>query len=177
METRAYLKGTRLSPQKAGLVANAVRGKSVQDALDFLVFNKQKGSAVIKKLLESAIANAENNEKADIDLLVIKSNNIPDHSLFTNNPNCAAEQSFTFKIPKVPELLDKPIKISKEIQEVGVALNGVVLSGPYDSEGKIAIYNRKIGQCGGHADPRGMYHYHYGPVSYTHLTLPTSDLV
>ena len=73
METRAYLKGTRLSPQKAGLVANAVRGKSVQDAMDFLVFNKQKGSAVIKKLLESAIANAENNEKADIDLLVIKS--------------------------------------------------------------------------------------------------------
>ena len=73
METRAYLKGTRLSPQKAGLVANAVRGKSVQDAMDFLVFNKQKGSAVIKKLLESAIANAEYNEKADIDLLVIKS--------------------------------------------------------------------------------------------------------
>ena len=73
METRAYLKGTRLSPQKAGLVANAVRGKSVQDAMDFLVFNKQKGSAVIKKLFESAIANAENNEKADIDLLVIKS--------------------------------------------------------------------------------------------------------
>ncbi len=73
METRAYLKGTRLSPQKAGLVANAVRGKSVQDAMDFLIFNKQKGSVVIKKLLESAIANAENNEKADIDLLVIKS--------------------------------------------------------------------------------------------------------
>ena len=73
METRAYLKGTRLSPQKAGLVANAIRGKSVQEAMDFLVFNKQKGSAVIKKLLESAIANAENNEKADIDLLVIKS--------------------------------------------------------------------------------------------------------
>ena len=73
METRAYLKGTRLSPQKAGLVANAVRGKSVQDAMDFLVFNKQKGSAVIKKLLESAIANAEKNEKEDIDKLVIKS--------------------------------------------------------------------------------------------------------
>ena len=45
METRAYLKGTRLSPQKAGLVANAIRGKSVQDAMDFLNFNKQKGSA------------------------------------------------------------------------------------------------------------------------------------
>ena len=73
METRAYLKGTRLSPQKAGLVANAIRGKSVQDAMDFLIFNKQKGSAVIKKLLESAIANAEHNNKADIDLLVVKS--------------------------------------------------------------------------------------------------------
>ena len=73
METRAYLKGTRLSPRKAGLIANEVRGKSVQEAMDFLVFNKQKGSSVIKKLLESAIANAENNEKADIDLLMIKS--------------------------------------------------------------------------------------------------------
>ena len=73
METRAYLKGTRLSPQKAGLVANAIRGKSVQDAMDFLGFNKQKGAAVIKKLLESAIANAENNNKADIDLLSVKS--------------------------------------------------------------------------------------------------------
>ena len=49
METRAYLKGTRLSPQKAGLVANAIRGKSVQDAMDFLNFNKQKGSAVINR--------------------------------------------------------------------------------------------------------------------------------
>ena len=48
METRAYLKGTRLSPQKAGLVANAVRGKSVQNAMDFLMFDKQKGSAVSK---------------------------------------------------------------------------------------------------------------------------------
>ena len=73
METRAYLKGTRLSPQKAGLVANAIRGKSVQDAMYFLVFNKQKGSAVIKKLLESAIANAENNNNADIDMLSVKS--------------------------------------------------------------------------------------------------------
>ena len=73
METRAYLKGTRLSPQKAGLVANAIRGKSVQDAMDFLVFNKQKGSAVIKKLLESAIANAENNNNSDIDMLSVKS--------------------------------------------------------------------------------------------------------
>ena len=73
METRAYLKGTRLSPQKAALVADQIRGKSVDQAMDFLVFNKQKGSAVIKKLLESAIANAENNNNADIDKLSISS--------------------------------------------------------------------------------------------------------
>ena len=59
MDTRAYLKGSRLSPQKAGLVANEIRGKSVQDAMDFLTFSKQKAASVIKKLLESAIANAE----------------------------------------------------------------------------------------------------------------------
>ena len=76
METRANVKGSRLSPQTAGLVANAIRGKSVQDAMDFLGFNKQKGAAVIKKLLESAIANAENNNKADIDLLSVKSRRV-----------------------------------------------------------------------------------------------------
>ena len=73
METRAYLKGTRLSPQKAALVADQIRGKKVDEALDFLIFNKQKGSAIMKKLLESAIANAENNEGADVDELVISS--------------------------------------------------------------------------------------------------------
>ena len=72
METRAYLKGTRLSPQKAALVADQIRGKRVDEALDFLIFNKQKGSSILKKLLESAIANAENNNNSDIDKLSIK---------------------------------------------------------------------------------------------------------
>ena len=72
METRAYLKGTRLSPQKAALIADQIRGKKVDEALDFLIFNKQKGSAIMKKLLESAIANAENNNNSDIDKLSIK---------------------------------------------------------------------------------------------------------
>ena len=72
METRAYLKGTRLSPQKAALVADQIRGKKVDEALDFLIFNKQKGSAIMKKLLESAIAIAENNNNSDIDKLSIK---------------------------------------------------------------------------------------------------------
>ena len=73
METRAYLKGTRLSPQKAALVADQIRGKSVDDAMGFLVYNIQKGSAVINKLLESAIANVEYNNNSDIDKLSIKS--------------------------------------------------------------------------------------------------------
>ena len=73
MDTRAYLKGTRLSPQKAALVANQIRGKRVDQAMDFLIYDKQKGSSVIKKLLESAIANAENNSNSDIDKLSNKS--------------------------------------------------------------------------------------------------------
>ena len=73
MDTRAYLKGTRLSPQKAALVADQIRGKRVDKAMDFLIYDKQKGSSVIKKLLESAIANAENNSNSDIDKLSIKS--------------------------------------------------------------------------------------------------------
>ena len=73
MEVRAYLKGARLSPQKACLVADMVRGLDVGKALDILSFSKQKGAQLIKKLLDSAISNAENNENADIDDLKIKS--------------------------------------------------------------------------------------------------------
>ena len=73
MEVRAYLKGARLSPQKAGLVADQVRGLDVEKALDVLSFSKKKGASIIKKLLDSAISNAENNENADIDNLKIQS--------------------------------------------------------------------------------------------------------
>ena len=73
MEVRAYLKGERLSPQKAGLVADQVRGLDVEKALDVLSFSKKKGANIIKKLLDSAISNAENNENADIDNLKIQS--------------------------------------------------------------------------------------------------------
>ena len=59
--------------KRQALVADQIRGKTVDEAMDFLVFNKQKGSAVIKKLLESAIANAENNNNADIDKLSVSS--------------------------------------------------------------------------------------------------------
>ena len=71
MEVAARLKSARLSAQKARLVADQVRGKSVEDALDLLSFSNKKSAAVIKKLLESAIANAEHNEGADVDELKV----------------------------------------------------------------------------------------------------------
>lgn len=69
MEIAARLKGARLSAQKARLVADQIRGKSVEDALDILEFSHKKGAGIIKKVLESAIANAEHNEGADVDEL------------------------------------------------------------------------------------------------------------
>ncbi len=71
MEVAARLRGAGLSAQKARLVADQIRGKSVEDALDFLTFSTKKGAAVIKKVLESAIANAEHNEGADVDELKV----------------------------------------------------------------------------------------------------------
>lgn len=71
METMARLKGARLSAQKARLVADQIRGKSVEDALSILTFSPKKGAAIIKKVLDSAIANAENNEGADVDDLKV----------------------------------------------------------------------------------------------------------
>ncbi|MDO3386211.1 50S ribosomal protein L22 [Gilvimarinus sp. SDUM040013] len=71
MEVAAKLSGARLSAQKARLVVNQIRGKSVEDALDILAFSPKKGAAIVKKVLESAIANAEHNEGADIDELKV----------------------------------------------------------------------------------------------------------
>ena len=71
MQTCASLKGVRLSAQKGRLVADLVRGKKVEDALNILTFCPKKGAAIIRKVLESAIANAENNNGADIDELKV----------------------------------------------------------------------------------------------------------
>ena len=73
MEVSARLKGAQISAQKARLVADQVRGRHVDEALDVLEFSPKKASRLIKKLLDSAIANAENNEGADVDELVISS--------------------------------------------------------------------------------------------------------
>lgn len=69
MRVSAVLRGTRLSAQKGRLVADQVRGLPVERALNILTFSPKKGAVIIKKVLESAIANAEHNEGADIDEL------------------------------------------------------------------------------------------------------------
>lgn len=71
MLANAMLKGARISPQKARLVADQIRGKSVDYALNVVNFGLQKGHALFQKLLNSAIANAENNFGADVDDLYI----------------------------------------------------------------------------------------------------------
>ena len=70
-EARAILKDARLSAQKARLVANQVRGLTIVKALDLLAFSPKKAALPIKKVLESAVANAEHNEGLDIDELKI----------------------------------------------------------------------------------------------------------
>lgn len=71
MEVQAKLKGARLSAQKARLVADQIRGKAVEEALSVLTYSSKKGAAIIKKVLNSAIANAEHNEGADVDELKV----------------------------------------------------------------------------------------------------------
>lgn len=71
MQTQAVLKYVRLSPQKARLVADMVRGQPVDKALSTLKFSRQRAAGIIRKVLESAIANAENNNGADVDELVV----------------------------------------------------------------------------------------------------------
>ena len=71
MEAKAIAKRIRISAQKVRRVADLVRGKPVADALDLLSFEAQQPAALVKKVLESAIANAENNEGADVDDLKV----------------------------------------------------------------------------------------------------------
>ena len=73
MEVAARLKGARISAQKARLVADQVRGKSVEDALSVLDFSNKKAAHIVRKVLNSAIANAENNEGDDVDELKVSS--------------------------------------------------------------------------------------------------------
>ena len=85
MNTTAKLRGVRLSAQKGRLVADLMRGKPVEQALNILQFSPKKGAVIIRKVLESAIANAEHNDGADVDEL-------QDHAASASSaaPSCAA---------------------------------------------------------------------------------------
>lgn len=72
-EVAARLRGARISAQKARLVVDQIRGKKVEDALNILAFSPKKAARIVKKVLESAIANAENNDGADVDELKVSS--------------------------------------------------------------------------------------------------------
>jgi large subunit ribosomal protein L22 len=71
MQAAAKLKHARVSAQKVRLVADQVRGLPVEQALNLLAYSPKKAAAIVKRVLESAIANAEHNEGADIDELKV----------------------------------------------------------------------------------------------------------
>jgi large subunit ribosomal protein L22 len=73
IQARAVLRGVRLSAQKGRLVADLIRGKKVEQALDILTYTPKKGAVIIKQVLQSAVANAEHNEGADVDELKVAS--------------------------------------------------------------------------------------------------------
>ena len=70
-EARAFSKSIRVSPQKLNLVAQTIRGKSCEEALNQLPFSRRRIAVEVKKVLQSAIANAENNQQLDVDRLVV----------------------------------------------------------------------------------------------------------
>ena len=72
MATVAILRGARITPQKARLVADQIRGMRVDKAINTLAFSNKKAAHIIKKVLMSAIANAEHNDGADVDELKVK---------------------------------------------------------------------------------------------------------
>jgi large subunit ribosomal protein L22 len=71
-ETSSVVRGVRLSVDKGRLVADLIRGKKVDQALNILAFTQKKAAGIVKKALDSAIANAEHNDGADIDELFVK---------------------------------------------------------------------------------------------------------
>jgi large subunit ribosomal protein L22 len=72
METRAVARFVRVSPRKVRLVMDEVRGKKVEDALNMLTFAPQKGARLLRKLIQSAVSNAQHNSNLDPDSLVVK---------------------------------------------------------------------------------------------------------
>ena len=108
MEISATLKRFRISPQKCRLVADRLRGLSVENALEDLRYGRTKSAALILKLLESAVANAENNEGADRDELKV-------HEIWVN-------QGMTIKRFR-PRARGRASAIKKRTSHIGITLS------------------------------------------------------
>ena len=70
-EAKAFAKSIRISPQKLNIIAQTIRGKTCGDALNELNFSSRRVAIEVKKVLQSAIANAENNQQLDVDRLIV----------------------------------------------------------------------------------------------------------
>ena len=105
MQVSAKLKYARISPQKCRLVADAVRGQSVGIALQTLALMQKKGAQIVKKVLESAVANAEHNHGADIDELKVSLIHVDEAPTFRRSPSARLVRSKTsakMGTPSVP---------------------------------------------------------------------------
>ena len=72
MEVKAVLKFVRISPRKVRMLADGIKGKPVEIALDKLKFMPQKAASIVEKIMRSALANAEHNQNLDLDALVVR---------------------------------------------------------------------------------------------------------
>ena len=115
-EVSAILKGVRISPQKVRLVADMIRGKKVDNAINMLTFSPKKGAEIMKKVLESAIANAENNKQLDIDNLYIKEAFVGKSlSMKRFRPRAKGRASSIVKpFSKLTIILEERVKIQKD---------------------------------------------------------------
>jgi len=96
------------------------------------------------------------------DWLIIESDGLPHHPTSNVNPNSAERQHFHFRITLHPQRAGATSPVPAR-GPIGVAINGVAIFGPQNAEGQDAVMVEMFDQCGGHPDPRGVYHYHRMP--------------
>jgi large subunit ribosomal protein L22 len=97
MDVRASLKYARIGAQKARLVADLVRGKDVNEAVRSLAFQKLKGAGIMRKLIESAVANAEVKQVIDVDNLYVKTITVDEGPVFKRMRPRAQGRAFGIK--------------------------------------------------------------------------------
>jgi len=106
MEVTAKLRGAAISAQKVRLVADEVRGKPIERALDILTFSNKKAAKLVKKCLESAIANAEHNNGLDIDTLRVSTIYVDEG--ITLNASC--------HVPKVALTVSASVLVTSQLR-------------------------------------------------------------